>query len=180
MTEAELYEPVMSCLRGSFAAVGKSVHLEIAATKGLSEQVKRAIPMGKEIVFSFLRQHRPDIIGVIEGEGVLNPLVVAEVKAKSLTLDDVYQAKQYKEVLEARGGILVTVHPIPEDLRRLCAQNWTFCVPLRTARTSFSRSASLTSQRVNSSTGFGTIHLNKRTSGNCESNSAFSAGRLSD
>jgi hypothetical protein len=124
MTEAELYEPIMSCLRGSFAAVGKSVHLEIAATKGLSEKVKRAIPMGKEIVFSFLRQHRPDIIGVIEGEGVLNPLVIVEVKAKSLTLDDVYQAKQYKEVLEARGGILVTVHPIPEDLRRLCAQNW--------------------------------------------------------
>jgi len=124
MVEAELYRPVMSCLRGSFAAVGKSVHLEIAATKGLSEQVKRAIPKGNEIVFGFLRQHRPDIIGVIGGEAVLNPLVVVEVKAKSLTLDNLYQAKQYKEVLGARGGILVTVHPIPEDLKRLCDQNW--------------------------------------------------------
>lgn len=122
MIEAELYEPVMSCLRSSFAAVGKNVNLEIAATRGLSEQVKRAIPKGSEIVFSFLRQHRPDIIGVIEGGG-LN-LVVAEVKAKSLTLDDVYQAKQYKEVLGARCGFLVTVDPIPEDLRRMCEQNW--------------------------------------------------------
>ncbi len=122
MVEAELYEPVMSCLQGAFAAVGKSVHLEIAATRGLSEQVKRAIPAGREIVFSFLRQHRPDIIGVIDGGG-LN-LVVAEVKAKSLTLDDVYQAKQYKEVLGARCGFLVTVVPIPEDLRRMCDQNW--------------------------------------------------------
>ncbi len=124
MNEAELYEPVISCLRSSFVAVGKSVFLEIAATKGLSEQVKRTIPTGNEIVFSFLRQHRPDIIGVIEGENVMNPLVIAEVKAKSLTLDDIFQTKRYKDLLQARGGFLVTVQPIPEDLRRLCAQNW--------------------------------------------------------
>jgi hypothetical protein len=124
MEEAALYEPVMSCLQSSFVAVGKSVHLEIAATKGLSEQVKRAIPKGNDIVFSFLRQHRPDIIGVIDGENVLNPLIVAEVKAKSLTIDNIYQTKKYKEVLGARGGFLVTVQPIPEDLRRLCNQNW--------------------------------------------------------
>ncbi len=125
MAEAELYEPVMSCLRGSFALVGKSVRLEIAATLGLSEQIKRVIPKENEIVFGFLRQrqHRPDIVGVIEGEGVWNPLVVAEVKATRLTLDNIYQTKRYKELLGARGGILVTVHPIPEDLRRLCAQN---------------------------------------------------------
>src|SRR5260370_11675700 len=122
MIEAELYEPVMSCLRSSFAVVGKNVNLEIAATRGLSEQVKRAIPKGSEILFSFLRQHRPDIIGVIEGGG-LN-LVVAEVKAKSLTLDDIYQAKQYKEVLGAKCGFLVTVEPIPEALRRICEPNW--------------------------------------------------------
>jgi hypothetical protein len=124
MAEAALYEPVMSCLQRSFVAVGKSVYLEIAATRGLSEKVRRVIPKGSEIVFGFLRQHRPDIIGVIEGELVLNPLIVAEVKARSLTLEDVYQTKRYKELLGAKGGFLVTVHPIPEELRRLCAQNF--------------------------------------------------------
>jgi hypothetical protein len=124
MTEADLYEPVMSCLRDAFAAVGKSVHLEVGATTGLSEQIKGAIPEDKNIIFSFLRQHRPDIIGVIEGEPFLSRFVIAEVKAKSLTLENIYQAKRYKGLLEARAGFLVTVHPIPEDLRRLCAQNW--------------------------------------------------------
>ena len=124
MNEAELYEPVMSCLREAFAAVGKTVRLEVGATMGLSEQVKRAIPEGKEIVFSFLRQHRPDIIGVIEGEPLLSRLFIAEVKAKSLTLENVYQTKRYKDLLEAKAGFLVTIHPIPEDLRRLCSQNW--------------------------------------------------------
>ena len=123
MVEAELYEPVMSCLRSSLVAVGKSVFLEIAAVTGLSERMKRAIPKGDEIVFSFLRKHKPDIVGVIEGENVMNPLVVAEVKAKSLSLDDVFQTKRYKDLLQARGGFLVTVKPIPEDLRRLCGQN---------------------------------------------------------
>jgi hypothetical protein len=122
MVEAELYEPVMSCLKGAFQAVGKNVRLEISATLGLSEQVKRAIPAGREIVFSFLRQNRPDIVGVIEGGG-LN-LVVAEVKAKSLTLDDIFQTKRYKDLLRTRCAFLVTVKPIPEDLRRLCDQNW--------------------------------------------------------
>lgn len=124
MSEAELYEPVMSCLRSSFAAVGKNVNLEIAATRGLSEQVKRAIPKGSDIVFSVLRNHRPDIIGVIEGNVFLSPLVIAEVKAKSLILDDIFQAKRYKDLLQARGGFLVTVKPIPEELRRLCDQNF--------------------------------------------------------
>jgi hypothetical protein len=124
MLETELYDPVMSCLRASFAAVGKSVRFEIAATLGLSEQAKRAIPKGSEIVFGFLRQNRPDIVGVIEGDVFLSPLVVAEVKAKSLTLDNVFQAKRYKDLLQAKCGFLVTVQPIPEDLRRVCDQNW--------------------------------------------------------
>jgi hypothetical protein len=124
MFEAELYEPVISCLRDSFAAVGRSVHLEIAATRGLSEQVKRSIPKGNEIVFSFLHLHRPDIIGVIDGENVLNPLVVAEVKAKTLTVADIYQTKLYKDLLQARGAFLVSTKQIPETLRRLCAENW--------------------------------------------------------
>jgi hypothetical protein len=52
----------------------------------LSEQVKPAIPKENEIVFSFLHQHRPDIIGLIDGENVLNPLVIAEVQGEGLTV----------------------------------------------------------------------------------------------
>jgi hypothetical protein len=124
MVEAELYGPVMSGLREAFAAVGKSVQFEIAATAGLSEKAKRAIPKGSEIIFAFLNRHRPDIVGVIEGDVFLSSLVVAEVKATGLTPENIFQAKRYKELLGARCGFLVTVQPIPEDLKRLCDQNW--------------------------------------------------------
>jgi hypothetical protein len=124
MTEAELYEPVISCLRGVFSAVGKTVQFEIAATAGLSERAKRAIPKGSDIIFTFLSRHRPDIVGVIGGDVFLSSLVVAEVKATRLTPEHVFQAKRYKELLGARCAFLVTVQPIPEDLKRLCDQNW--------------------------------------------------------
>jgi hypothetical protein len=74
MIEAELYDPVMCCLRGAFAAVGKTVQFEIAATVGLSEQARRAIPKGNDIIFAFLSRHRPDIVGVIEGDVFLSPV----------------------------------------------------------------------------------------------------------
>jgi hypothetical protein len=73
---------------------------------------------------AFLASIVPDIAGVIEGQVFLSPLAIAEVKAKSLTLEHVYQAKRYKDVLQARCGFLVTDRPIPEELKRLCDKNW--------------------------------------------------------
>jgi hypothetical protein len=118
MAEADLYEPVKQCLERSLIAVGKRCYLEVAAKRGFSETAKQAIPQGKEIVFSFLR-HKPDILGFIENQ-YTKDLITVEVKEACPNLDDVYQAKLYKEVFEARYGFLITGDPITEELKRLC------------------------------------------------------------
>lgn len=103
-------------------SVVEEFYLETGATKGFSETVKAAIPEGREIVFSFLSR-RPDLIGYVTREHAKDLLTV-EVKEKALTIEDLYQAKMYKEVFAARYGFLITAAPIPEALRRLCKQTW--------------------------------------------------------
>jgi len=122
MSEADLYDPVQAKLGECLSAVGRAFYLEPAAVKGLSETVKAVIPAGQEIVFSFFRR-KPDLIGYVSGE-FAKDLITVEIKEKSLTIEDVYQAKMYKEVFGARYGFLVTAAPIPEALKRLCRQNF--------------------------------------------------------
>ena len=43
-----------------------------------------------------------------------------EVKERIEKLDDIYQAKLYKEVFDAKYGFLITADPIPEEIKRLC------------------------------------------------------------
>jgi hypothetical protein len=122
MAESDWYNPVEAKLGEQLSAVVSNVYLETGAAKGFSETVKAAIPAGREIVFSFLRR-RPDIIGYVS-RGYTNDLITVEVKEKSLTIEDVYQAKMYKEVFDARYGFLITAAPIPEALKRLCKQSY--------------------------------------------------------
>ena len=49
----------------------------------------------------------------------MKSLITVEVKEKSLTLEDIYQAKLYKEVFEAKYGFLVTLSPIQEELKQI-------------------------------------------------------------
>jgi hypothetical protein len=44
---------------------------------------------------------------------------MAEVKRGGLTVQDIYQAKMYKELLGDTFGFLVGTKPIPEELKRL-------------------------------------------------------------
>jgi hypothetical protein len=122
MAEADLYDLVDAKLAEQLSGVAANFYLETAAAKGFSETVKAAIPSGREIVFSFLRR-RPDIIGYVNRE-YAKDLITVEVKEKSLDIEDIYQAKMYKEVFGARYGFLVTAGPIPEALKRLCKQTY--------------------------------------------------------
>jgi hypothetical protein len=54
---------------------------KFAGKRGPSEQFKRVIPEGREIVFRFLSK-RPDIMGFVEGD-YANNLITVEVKQKS-------------------------------------------------------------------------------------------------
>ena len=118
MAEADWYDAIQNKLGEQFSGVVDNLHLDTGAAKGFSETVKAAIPASREIVFSFLRR-RPDIIGYVSREHAKD-LITVEVKEKSLTIEDIYQAKMYKELFGARYGFLITVSPIPEALKRLC------------------------------------------------------------
>ncbi len=122
MAEADWYDPVQAKLAEQLSGVATDFYLETAASKGFSETVKAAIPSGREIVFSFLRR-RPDLIGYVSKESAKD-LITVEVKEGSLTIEDIYQAKMYKEVFGARYGFLITATPIPEALKRLCKQTY--------------------------------------------------------
>ncbi len=122
MAEADWYDPVQAKLGEQLSGVAGDFYLETGATKGFSEVVKAAIPAGREIVFSFLHR-RPDIIGYVNRE-YSKDLITVEVKEKSLTIEDIYQAKMYKEIFGARYGFLITATPIPEALKRLCKQTY--------------------------------------------------------
>ena len=122
MAEKDWYDPVQAKLVEQLVGVVDDFYLETGATKGFSERVKVAIPAGREIVFSFLRR-RPDILGYVD-RAYSKDLITVEVKEKSLTIEDIYQAKMYKEVFGARYGFLITATAIPEALKRLCKQNY--------------------------------------------------------
>src|SRR5258708_25649314 len=122
MAEKDWYAAVEAKLGEQLCGVVDEVYLETGATKGFSERVKAAIPEGREIVFSFLRR-RPDIIGYVNRE-YSKDLITVEVKEKSLSIEDIYQAKMYKEVFGARYGFLISATPIPEALKRLWKQTY--------------------------------------------------------
>ena len=118
MAEADLYDPVLVKLAEQFSGtVGGNAYLETSA-KGFTEQIKAAIPPNRDILFKFLNR-KPDILGFVARE-YRKDFITVEVKEKSITLDDIYQAKMYKEVFGARYGFLVTAAEIPEELKRLC------------------------------------------------------------
>lgn len=117
MAEKDLYGPIKEQLEKLLATKERGFHLEITAAKGLSEKLKAVIPNGREIVFTL--KQRPDIFGYVAGKFIPD-LVTVEVKVGRLKLEDIYQAKFYKEVLSARYGFLVTTESVPEELKRLC------------------------------------------------------------
>src|SRR5258708_24120175 len=122
MAEKDWYAAVEAKLGEQLCGVVEEVYLETGATKGFSERAKAASPAGREIVFSFLRR-RPDILGYVNRQ-YSKDLITVEVKEKSLTIEDIYQAKMYKEVFGARYGFLITATAIPEALKRLCKQTY--------------------------------------------------------
>jgi hypothetical protein len=115
--ERELYEPVRAALERSFAAIGKKTFSETRATKGLGEPLKALIPQNLEILFRFLN-YKPDVVGYAESTHG-NQIFTAEVKRGSLTVQDIYQAKMYKELFGATFGFLIGTQPVPEELKRL-------------------------------------------------------------
>ena len=118
--EEEYYGPVKEKLSELFKEKGVSIHLEITSKGTFSNKLKSKIPSGREIIFSFLKKAAPDITGFVEGISAYLPsFVVVEVKKNKIKLDDIYQLKKYAELFDARFAFLVSLKPIPEEIKRL-------------------------------------------------------------
>jgi hypothetical protein len=93
------------------------VYLEITA-KGFSNKLKAEIPDYRKLILLFLKEVFPDITGFIK-EQYTTEWFIAEFKKEKLKLDDIYQARKYAELFDAKYALLVTTEEIPEELKTI-------------------------------------------------------------
>lgn len=119
MPEKDHYEPIKKEFERLLSSKG-TVHLEITANKTYSNKIKAEIPDDREIIFNFLKEAPPDILGFVKSSmlGIVN-FVAIEVKDEVLKLEHIYQARKYAELFHAELAFLVTTKEIPEELKRL-------------------------------------------------------------
>lgn len=91
-------------------------YLEITADKNFSEKLKNKIRPERNIIFNFLKSVRPDITGFIKDS---SDFIVIEFKKKRIELDDIYQTKKYRELFNAKFTFLISLEPIPTEIKRL-------------------------------------------------------------
>src|SRR5262249_33420467 len=116
--EKDYYPALKSKLEDLIKPHFGEFYLEITATKAFSNTLKAAIPDHRNLIFQFLREAPPDIMGFIK-EQYTTDFLVAEFKKEILRLDDIYQARKYAELFDAKYALLVTTEEIPEELKRL-------------------------------------------------------------
>lgn len=120
MAEREFYEVIKDALEKQFKARGADVHLEITADKRFSDRLKSRI--SDDIIFVFLKQASPDITGFVE-EQYYPKFIVVEVKEDKIKLDDIYQLKKYADLFNAYFAFLISLEPVPEEIKRLFKSN---------------------------------------------------------
>jgi len=123
--ESEFYEPVKSkieeLLRAKYKDKINELHLEITANGKFSNELKNKLGQYRDIIFVFLRSASPDISGFIEIKDDYSNtgFIVVEVKREEIKLDDIYQARKYGELFDAKHTFLISVREIPEEIKRL-------------------------------------------------------------
>ena len=133
VTEKELYEPIKEHLRELFQENVGNCYLEITADGIFNSTIERVVR--HDIIFSFLnKKASPDLTGFITVEesspswlqsmssAHIKEFITVEVKKEAITLQDIYQAKLYGDLFQARYALLVSPKPIPEKIRRLDRQ----------------------------------------------------------
>jgi len=116
--EREYYNPVKGKLEDLFRTRCDDFYLEITADKKFSNKIKAEVRQGREIIFLFLKEASPDITGFVKGK-YSSDFIVAEVKKEKIILDDVYQATKYRDLFDSKYTFLVSLEPIPEEIKRL-------------------------------------------------------------
>jgi hypothetical protein len=117
MTEKDYYEPVRNAFEKLFSVKGQT-YLEITAEKPFSNKIKEKIPDHRGIVFSFLKDVRPDITGFFK-RTYSDEFIIIEIKNEPLKIEHIYQAKRYAELLDTRFAFLVSTEEIPNEIKKL-------------------------------------------------------------
>ena len=110
--EKSLYQPVKTALEVRFIREFGECYLEITANKKISDKIKKCFD---DIVLHIINVEGfyPDLMGLIQSKEI----IVVEVK-EELTLKDIYQAKQYGEIFNAKYTLLIYSEPLSEEIRR--------------------------------------------------------------
>ncbi len=95
----------------------KESYLEITATGQPSNKLKAKIG-NRDIIFSFLKEARPDITGFIP-EQYSSKFIIIEIKDEEIKLDHIYQTKKYIDLFDASFGFLVSTKEIPVEIKKL-------------------------------------------------------------
>jgi hypothetical protein len=123
--ERDHYGPVKSKLEELFRMKYKDkineLHLEITANGKFSNKLKNKLGQNRDIIFSFLRAASPDISGFVEVKDDYSNsgFIIAEIKREEIKLDDIYQARKYAELYEAKHAFLVSAEEVQEEIKRL-------------------------------------------------------------
>lgn len=126
--ERELYEPIKEYLVKAFKEKFGNCYLETTANGIFSGMLKRVVR--HDIIFSFLgKKAAPDLTGFIHTEGskwiplnnpnIVKDFITVEIKRERITLQDIYQAKMYGDLFQAKYALLISPEDIPEEIRRL-------------------------------------------------------------
>lgn len=133
--ESDLYEPIKEYLAKSFTQKFGNCYLEITA-KGIFSSTLKSV-VRHDIIFYFLRKKAPDLAGFItrkQSEWVASSVpsivldyITVEIKRNKITLEDIYQAKMYGDLFQAKYALLISPERIPEEIKRLDQNTYVTC-----------------------------------------------------
>jgi hypothetical protein len=114
--EKSLYEPIKRALERVFSCLGEC-YLEVTAEKKFSDHLKRVFD-DVSLYMVRVESFYPDISGYVKRENSTD-IIIVEVKPREPMVKDIFQAKDYAEVFNAKYAILASPRTISEERRRL-------------------------------------------------------------
>jgi len=114
--EKEYYPIIKDKLEKLLKTKTPNFYSEITANKKFSDKLKANIGRDRDIIFQFLKEASPDITGFIEDSSYF---IVIEFKKGRIDLKDIYQTKMYRELFNAKFTFLISLEPIPTEIKLL-------------------------------------------------------------
>ena len=118
ITEEAMYEPVRRSLLEKFRAKYPEAYLENTSSGQFSSKLKEALDKSTLYIMR-VETMKPDLMGYFRKNSAPLVRIIVEIKAKSLRIHDVYQAKLYGDVMGAGYAILVSSESLTREIREI-------------------------------------------------------------